>query len=318
MASHDPDFRPGGAVAAVGSLPFETPEQAFAFVARWYPEVPSWPQLPLLGPQEGMLAQFIPADAFVGEGFSCIDVARLAGHCEAGDAAYPAQAAIDRLVARPWPEARALKGQVTGAATLCNLLQDECGDPLMGESAEVVVRWMSLVAQRQAAALARVSLPVIITVDEPMLGSRHGGARLLAPVLDAIREAGAIAAMHCCSGEDWEAILSVRTDIVSFDASRFLDEFLAARGLDDALASGFAVAWGAVPTDFAGDAEALARDFAARLRARFGSRLPSVVDRSLVTPACGLGMVGAATAEHVMSACHAVSAALRTEARAAT
>lgn len=291
MAGRAPELRPCGAVSGVGSLPFRDPDEALEFVRRWSPELPYWPQLPQAGPSEEMIAQFAPPIGFCDKHQSLSNSLKNDWSIPAGLAAFSRAA--------PWTGI-ALRGQVTGPVTLSARLPDVA--PM------ALAAWVAKLARMQAGLLGR---PVLITVDEPLLAMGGEAADLLQPVFAAIRAAGGAAGLHTCAEGDWDGVLALRPDAVSFDAARFLDGFLGASRLDAAMEGGLVVAWGVVPTTFAGDAEELAEGFVERLRGRFGGRLRSVVERSVVTPACGLGLATPAGAAGVMSACHRVAQALR-------
>ena len=46
------------AATAIGSLPFTDLEEACRLIFHYVPEAPHWPQLPKVGPREGMIDQF--------------------------------------------------------------------------------------------------------------------------------------------------------------------------------------------------------------------------------------------------------------------
>lgn len=257
-----------------------------------------------------MTAEFLPAEIFVDEDRRRIFTDKLDG-LSFNPSKCPFDATFRALLASDFDGATVLRGQVVGAATLAAWLLDEDGGKLDARAADRLGRWIAMVAGYQATKLRATGRPAIITIDGPMA---PGANAPVDPTLAAIRSAGALAGVHTCAPTDWGTLLGLRPDVLSFDAAQYLDGFLATPTLDAALADGMILAWGIVPTDFGGDEAALADNFVRCLRARFGAGLRKVTERSIITPACGLGLRDPATAERVMSACHRASAALRSAA----
>jgi len=310
MASRAPDLRPCGAVAGVGSLPFDDPARALVFVRRWTPHLPNWPQLPRRGPAHTMTTEFLPTEMFVDKDRRRIFADKLHG-LSFNPEKCPFHDGFAAFLASDFDGVAALRGQLVGAATLAAWLLDEGGAKLDARAAECLGRWVAALAGYQAAKLRAMGRQAIITIDGPLAPGSNASA---VPALAAIRSAGALAGVHTCAPTDWGTLLGLRPDVLSFDAAQYLDGFLGTPTINAALADGMIVAWGIVPTDFDGDEAVLAGDFVDRLHARFGAGLRAVAERSIITPACGLGLRDPATAERVMSACHRASAALRSAA----
>lgn len=103
------------------------------------------------------------------------------------------------------PAARGVKGQLVGPATLAASLQVE-GAPASEHPALVAAlrRRVAARAAWQAEALAVHGLPVLVVLDEPVLGLDGAGPSAAAiegvsVVLQAIRDAGAMAGLHTCA-----------------------------------------------------------------------------------------------------------------------
>jgi hypothetical protein len=333
----------------IGSLPLTDPDAAVALALRYLPEAPIWPQLPRRGFREHMGGQYseglpgLVADE-MRERF-WIDTARdLSGEFErfyerylAKDYAYFAisedhaaglHALLRALAAGLPPGTRFLKGHVTGPLTAGISFKDARGRDVIHDEAlfDAVVKNLAMKAAWQVELLGRFGRPVIVFIDEPALetlGSAFSAAspELVAEkideIVDAIHEHGGIAGIHCCGNADWSLVLGTRTDIVNFDAHDYLERVLLYPGQVRAFVErGGALAWGIVPTTRFTGAETAA-ELVARVEAGLGRLaehgLPraTVLRRSIVTPACGLGSLGAAQAEAILKLTLEVSGALR-------
>ncbi|MBI4576977.1 MAG: hypothetical protein HY722_12010 [Planctomycetes bacterium] len=239
----------------VGSLPHREPGPAMAHVLAAYPELPFVPQLPRRHPDEDLRAQ---------AGRDGLDPSREAGW---GAALEAARAGAVRV----------LKVQVTGPATA-------------GEDPPRTARRAAGCARRIAEAGA---LPVVF-LDEPLLGP--GGTANLEPAIEAARAAGAAAVgVHCCALPPWAEYLASTADWVSVDTGRYLGSLLgeAAGELTRRLDEGRAMAWGLVPTGppAAGlDPEVTAEALVSALEGA-GVRVARALAGSLLTGACGTGLL---------------------------
>ena len=64
-----------------------------------------------------------------------------------------------------------------------------------------------------------------------------------------VRDEGGITGIHCCGNADWPLLFRTGVDIVSFDASSYLDKVLLYPRRDQGiLHRGGSLAWGIVPT----------------------------------------------------------------------
>jgi hypothetical protein len=299
-----------GCVTGVGSLPFVDADEAVEFVAEFSPELPFWPQLPVRAAGEGVIAQGMgslieylePADRpycwSVRSGAAGAFAAALEGH-DAG--LHPDTAggffALERAIqAGRFPEARAVKAQVEGPATLAHCLF------LDGVPVARVSGWPDRLAgflERQAAwqvrRLAELGLPVVFVLDEPAVSLVDGKSRAapaaageLRRVLGAARRAGAIVGIHCCAPIPSAAFRGVGLDLLSFDANLPTDGGFVdlARSILD---RGGYLAFGLAPT---GSSSATVESMEARWLALASSLgdVTTVAARSLVTATCGLGL----------------------------
>lgn len=305
---------PAGSVTGIGSLPHTDPVAAVAFVARHSPQIPFWPQLPQRGPQEYMLLQLLtplrdlvqqesPARINVRPGQLDTFRRRLA-HAEATlNRATAAgfytfeRACHDGL----FPQARLLKGQLSGPLTLAHCLYTTAGaagEPFSHSATllDELTTYLCRLATWQVERLARFDKPVLLMVDEPMLafaGRAPAALLSLQRVLDAIRHAGGSAGIHCCALGATGTGFAAAPDLISFDAYHELELLLTAPELPTFLARGGALALGLVPTlldlsHFSPEAM-LARWLAAAFSLQLDPQ--QLLRRTLITATCGLGLL---------------------------
>lgn len=329
-------FEPKGMATGIGSLPHEDPEAAVLAVLAAVPECPFWPQLPTLGPQEGMTLQYVA-------GFPGLRHRKGALHVDTGEEGQAELAAFyekilegetyafglpedraagfyafERAVGRGLDvKARYLKGHVTGPVTLASSLKDGEGRELTHDAQfrEAVGAQLAANAAWQAECFAALGYPSIIFLDEPTMevyGSAYSSldeetvTGLWTPVLDAIAAKGGLSGIHCCGNTDWALLLSCGTDIVNFDAYRYMEKMLLyPKEAHRFLKGGGALAWGIVPTDEAALDET-PQALLARLEEGIGRFAAAGVDRDLllsravITPSCGMGSLTVALAERIL------------------
>ncbi len=312
------DFRPEGRITAIGSMPHTDPQEACRIVLRYLPEIPAWPQLPRRSPLEQMHLQFSEGfpGAIIRDGNLIIlrnlfeeQVPEfLEEEREIGVSPQHA-AGLFSFLSSSFPSfPLALKGQMTGPLTFCLAAKDEKGRSIIcdEEMAEAAVRLLRGKARWQERKLSEaISKEIIIFLDEPSLsslGSPFAPAvpderirAMLEGVLSALSPY-TLKGIHCCGNADWELLLSLPLDILSFDAYNFSDSLLFhKRKLCEFVRRGGILAWGIVPTD----EERLEREGEEELERRLWDEMRSLASeglgveeifaRSLLTPSCGLG-----------------------------
>jgi len=280
-------FRPPpGMSLAIGSMPHRDPLRAVRLIREACPQAPCWPQLPALGFQENMMAQF-------GEAVPCLRMdpegkrlffARPEAHPDELTAFYeglfqaersgdPGAFALSPAFARgffafledfaspgetPPPQ---VKGQITGPLTFGLSILDEQGLPALYDDtlADVVrqaVRMKALWQVRQLQSLRRQG---ILFVDEPILAgfgsaafinlSRGQAVSTLGEIFSAVKAAGFLVGSHCCANTDWSLLVEAGVDIINFDAYSYVDSLgLYADSLAGFLKNGGFLAWGMVPS----------------------------------------------------------------------
>ncbi len=299
-----------GCVTGVGSLPFIDAQEAVAFVAEFSPELPFWPQLPLSAAGEGVIAQGLgslieflePAGRPFCWAVRSGVAAAFAAALEGGDAGLNPETAagffaLERAIqAGRFPQAKAVKAQLEGPATLAHCLFLD-GVPIARVAGwlDRLARFLEHQAAWQVRRLAEHGLPVVFVVDEPAVSCFDEKGRVAATaagalrrVLGAARREGAVAGIHCCAPLPSAAFRELGLDLLSFDANLptdggFLD---LARSILD---RGGYLAFGLAPT---GSLSATVESMEARWLALASSLgdLTTVAARSLVTATCGLGL----------------------------
>lgn len=345
-------FRPNGRATLIGSLPVADHRQGLELIRRYTPDIPLWPQLPA-NPREGMLVQF--AEGFIGlvEGErTYFDTAgdfdnlllpffeEYLQVSEEPDTLMTSRFQISRERAAGLYLLReeaaglqplALKGQITGPFTMLTGITDankKLGyyDPMFRE---IMVKGLAARAAWQTMFLGKLNLPVLVFIDEPALAGLGSSSFIgvssddirqdLVEVITAIQGAGGIAGIHVCANTDWNLLLSLPLDILSFDAYGYFDRLITCR--DQVLTfmdRGGILAWGLVPT---GEAELIEKETTDSLVARWqrdaellagGDRdVRDLLAQTMITPSCGTGSLSPELARRVLTLTRDTSTFLR-------
>ncbi len=238
------------------------------------------------------------------------------GDCECRQAYLPTYEAaagfhafLHRAQSGGLGKARYVKGQIVGPLTVALELKDQQGRPAyyQGDLRDIIVRTLALNARCQAAALSGFGCTPIIFVDDPAI--RAYGSRLhlslsremviedLNRIFASIQSEKALAGIHSCEAVDWSLVMESQVQILSLDAYRFGASLIPyAAQLSQFLERGGIIAWGIVPTlddPFGESVESLQT----RLNTLWNDLFPGSLDRGLVlrnsmlTPACGAGLL---------------------------
>ncbi|MBC7542844.1 MAG: hypothetical protein H7338_08945, partial [Candidatus Sericytochromatia bacterium] len=122
------------------------------------------------------------------------------------------------------------------------------------------------------------------------------GAALTA-VITAARAAGGIVGIHCCGAADWEWVVSLGWDVLSFDMAIGAPLGVLARHVQD----GGGIVWGCLATDR--DPDVVSAEQQLSLRWSAGALDPATWSKAaMVSPACGLGLLPLARAEKISHA----------------
>ncbi len=205
--------------------------------------------------------------------------------------------------------AKYVKGQVAGPLSVALELKDRQGRPAYyhDDLRDTIVRTLALTARCQARVLSCTGLLPIIFLDDPAI--RAYGSRMhltlnremiiedLNFIIDSIKSENALAGIHCCEAVDWSLLLETHAQVLSLDAYRFGASLLPYKELLlEFIERGGVIAWGIVPTLDDPFAESV-RSLQVRLDELWHILFPSRITRelarcqSLLTPACGTGLL---------------------------
>jgi len=331
----------------IGSLPLKDYRQAIDLIFQHTPEIPLWPQLPK-NDKEGMVRQFVSGfpglvDAdrrfyvdTAREGFEqemadfyeevmCIESdPKLLPHSRFSlgtDTAGGFIAFMEALSERKqsWTT---IKGQITGPVTTGIGIKNQNGKSIIYDEnlSDMLITLLSLKAQFQIMALKKfcTNVPPIIFIDEPALvsfgSSGFSGvtAEMVSAAVDrvisAIQKAGGIAGVHICANGDWGPSLLSATDIISFDAYFYFENFILYRDqLSAFLKKGGALAWGIVPT---GDPLVVDQESPPSLYRKWRTQLSQLstlgfsekllLQQTFIAPSCGTGSLSIDQATKVL------------------
>ncbi len=346
------DFPPFTATA-IGSLPFDTADEALDLIFRNIPGCPIWPQLPKRGMREQMEIQY-------SEGLPCVvldeektrmffdtadeDACAMAMGTfyesymmaeESGDwspfaisESYSAgiPAFEKRLEANP---VDMLKVQTTGPLSIGLSIVDENKRSIYYNEAfrDVIVKGMIAKCRWQLQKFSRYARKVICFVDEPILSafgsstyvsvSREDVVTILAEMVEAIHETGALCGVHCCGNTEWPLLIDAGVDIINFDAYEFGETIaLYPQQVKQHLERGGALAWGVIPTSekiFDNSAESLVAVYDRNVErlAAAGIDKALIHAQTLITPSCGTGSLSVDAAEKVFTLLGETAKALR-------
>ncbi|MDZ7641032.1 MAG: hypothetical protein U5J62_03260 [Desulfurivibrio sp.] len=351
-------LQPAGHGTLIGSLPVDDYQQALDLILAHTPAIPLWPQLPGNPDEGGMLRQFCEGfPGFCEEEGRTFFKTSDEDFAEKQLAFFEDYLAVsedpeqlldsrfassetrvpgiyrlrERLQSAPPAELAAVKGQITGPFTLLTGLKDENKqdawyDPTIHE---MVVKGLAMRAAWQARYLSAIGIPVIVFLDEPALAGLGSSAYIsvsldeigndLNEVIGAVHQHGAQTGVHVCANTDWDFMLKLDLDILSFDAYSFFDRLVASKdALYRFLERQGTIAWGLIPTAdedqiFAESAEGLAARWEEQAQQLVNEQwdMVGLLNRTLITPSCGTGSLGREAAERVLELTGKVSAILR-------
>jgi len=332
----------------IGSLPLENHEEAMQLILAHTSAIPLWPQLPKK-PKEGMVRQFITGfPGLIDDGHrywidtdSDIFEQEMAAFYEEfmhveedpgllqtsrfglGEDTAPGFFTLMNYLKNGASRPLTAKGQVTGPVTTGIGVKDQAGNSIIYDDnlRDMLCKLLALKARWQVAELKKAvgEMPPVIFIDEPGFvsfgSSGFGGisremvSETVNEVITQIKDAGGLAGVHICANGDWGPALSSDTDIISFDAYFYFDNFTLYREqLINFLSRGGILAWGIVPT---GDPLVVAKESADSLFSKwqqqlktlssFGFSEKQLMQQTLIAPSCGTGSLTPELAEKVLS-----------------
>jgi len=336
-----------GLATGIGSLPLIDAQVAVDLSLRYLPLAPFWPQLPKCNAREGMLAQFsenLPGlkfesgnlhffaadkekalelfyDRFIAQDLEYFKISP--------DFARGLQAFYQRLGSADLSGVEFIKCQVTGPFTFCSGITDIENKIILHDKVlfQAMVKGLGMKALWQLEYFKKFGKKTIMFFDEPYLtgvGSayttvnRHAVIDVYAELADTLKSQGSLIGIHCCGNTDWSMLTDTPgIDIINFDAFNFQEKFaLYADNLNRFLKRGGIICWGIVPTnEFNADQspELLAQkiEFGLGLLIKKGIDRQLLLDRLMISPACGLGTLDAQKTEGVLSLLNQTSLFIR-------
>ncbi|MCJ7809663.1 MAG: hypothetical protein MUP26_05295 [Desulfobulbaceae bacterium] len=318
----------GFIATGIGSVPFESIEGSCREIIESLPHIPFWPQFVKRSFLEDMNVQFsekLPL-LHVNEKKRCLEIwegAEREGalvefyeHFLAQDLEYFAisrqyapglYTLLEDMKKGLAPDARYIKGQIVGPVTFASAIAGNDGKPVIHdpELSEALTKGLAVKALWQVNLLKSSGKRPVLFLDEPSLSGfgsafsaiqRHEVIQMLKTIIDYVREnSDAITGIHCCGNTDWSMILEAGPDIVNFDAFEFMDHFLLyKKEIEQFFKGGGSIAWGIVPTSDFKDTVTV-KELSLLLEKGFntlekiGVPRDTIIRRSLLTPACGMG-----------------------------
>ncbi len=325
----------------VGSLPHKNATAACRLVARFLKDLPAWPQLPNLGPQEGMMAQF-------SQGFPGLKMAHgeltldhkqdlrpaleelYTAYLENDTTRFPVSAdfaaGLYEFLSLKKLGPLAAKGQLTGPLTFGLGIRDEDGKAILYNDtlADAAARLLRLKAAWQEHELRRISKNTIIFIDEPAMAS-YGSAffnlskeKALVLIEEVLGGINGMRGIHCCGNTDWSVLLSSSVHIIGFDTYNYGGSLgLYPAEVKNLLDMGGAIAWGVVPNT----EDSLLKETVSSLKDRLeesmapftrqGIRFKQLKEQGLLTPSCGLAGLSEDGAERALEMLSGLSDKMR-------
>lgn len=216
---------------------------------------------------------------------------------------------IEHVLKKKPKSIRFVKGQIVGPLTAGFQLRDPrgCMAYYDDQLRDLIVRSLALNARWQARTLSTPGYPVILFIDEPAIGAcgschyitltREMIIEDINTIASAIHGEHALVGIHVCASGDWSIAFACELDIVNLDAFGFGESLLCfVPQMKAFLKRGGIMAWGIVPTTdraFGETSETLFRrlEMLWKSLARQGIDSEFLAHRSLVTPACGTGLL---------------------------
>lgn len=247
---------------------------------------------------------------------------------EASAAGY--YAFVEKLRLKGLGPTRYLKGHLAGPLTIGFQLKDENGRLAyyQDQLRDLLVKTLAMHARWQTVRLGEFGLPVIIFMDEPGIRVYGSSSYItvtremvladLNTIFAAIHSAGGIAGAHSCDAIDWSVLYESDLEIVNLDIYQYGESLLPyVKEMKPYLERGGSIAWGVVPT-FDRALEEDANSLLRRLEDLWSELIKRGIDRnlllrqSLITPACGAGLLEPGLAERIYLLTREVSEKVKT------
>jgi hypothetical protein len=222
-----------------------------------------------------------------------------------------------------------VKVQVTGPFTFTFSLVDENKRAIYFNEKfrDVATKALAMKCRWQIQKFQPFAERVLCFIDEPILSAlgsstfgilkREEVVSRLTDLIAAIHADRAIAGVHCCGGADWSSLVDAGADIINFDAYSYGDSVtLYPDAIQRHLRHGGMLAYGIIPTSKAVRDEN-PKSMEDRLEklidqlACKGIDRKLLIEQSILTPACGTGLLEAEDALRVFDLLGRLSEAMR-------
>lgn len=341
------EFKDPFLATCIGSFPHRDEQEVFHLIQRDFPDIPCLPQFPKRSFLEGMVAQYsegfpaLKVDAKekrlwvdtssgfedeVEKFFQLIETKDLSPFRISEDYARGLLILKDLSQGEIRKRIKYVKAQVTGPITFGLSLTDQERKPIFFDSTlrEILIHHLSFKARWLEKILHDLfpGIPTILFFDEPGLsafGSAFSGLNqedVIFSLNGCFEAVKGLKGIHCCGNTDWSLLLSTKLDVLSFDAYGYLENLsLYPKELEAFLKRGGILAWGIVPTS-----EEILKEEAQSLVKRFEKGVetltkegidPTLLNRAILTPSCGMGSLSIELAERVCYLTAEVSKRLR-------
>ncbi|MFA4933228.1 MAG: hypothetical protein WC574_02175 [Candidatus Omnitrophota bacterium] len=336
-----------GLATGIGSLPLADVHEAVDLIFRSVPGAPFWPQLPKVDRRESMIAQFsenLPGITIGDNGliFSAPDkehalelfyekfIARDLEYFRiSNDFSRGLHAFYRYLNNTNLSGIEFIKCQVTGPFTFCAGINNSEGKAILHDKVlmQAMVQGLGMKALWQLDLFDKFAKKIIMFFDEPYLSAvgsaytpvnRNDVIDVFSELASSLKRGNCLIGIHCCGNTDWSMLTDTEgIDIINFDAFSFQERFvLYADNLNRFLKRGGIICWGIVPTsDFNVNqtCELLTEKIKSGLDilAKKGIDRDLLLERLMISPACGLGALDTPKAEGVLKLLNQTSAFIR-------
>ncbi len=267
---------------AIGSLPYNNPQDAIKVVEKYFETIPFWPQLSKVSKNEDMTFQFLEGmpSFFISEGFRFdtesesfyealeqffVDYEDIVSN---ENSELLEKYAISKDFSSTFEDflelskkSKFAKGQIVGPFTLATTLTDKNGRCAIYDDTlkEIIVKTLTLKALWQIKQIKSTGAQAIIFIDEPSISqlgtsafltiSQNDVMEMIKEISDVIKANGAMAAIHCCGKCDWSVPIQTGINIISLDAYSYAQNLsIFHSDVKNFLNNGGKIAWGVVPT----------------------------------------------------------------------
>jgi len=331
----------------IGSVPFKDVNATCRTILDNLPLMPFWPQFVNRSYMEDMIVQFsegLPlleireqertiVASMDGDGMES-ELVTFYDHFLGEDVDYFAMSRefapglyelVDLMGQLPEKWGAYIKGQVVGPVTFVASVTDQEGRPLFHnpDLCEAMVKGLSIKALWQIRKLDIFNRRPVIFLDEPYLSSvgsafspvqRGDVIMMLEEVIRYLKERShALIGVHCCGNTDWSMVIESGPDIINFDAFDYMAHFfLYRKEIVRFLEEGGILAWGMVPTanlsgDQSVDTLLSALEKGLMKICEWGIKREMLFERSILTPACGMGSMTPGLAQKGMELLYGLS-----------